>query len=59
MNGFISSDENDFIEKTVELYNDKSLWETAQKNGYEIIEKRFKKLFESDFMNQVANLQKI
>ena len=57
-NGFISSDENNFIEKAVELYNDKSLWETAQKNGYEIIEKRFKKeLFESDFMNQVANLQ--
>ncbi len=57
-NRFISTDENDFIEKAVELYNDKSLWETAQKNGYEIIENRFKKeLFESDFMNQVANLQ--
>ena len=56
-NGFIS-DEDDFVAKTVELYNDKSLWETAQKNGYEIIKKRFKKeLFESDFMNQVANLQ--
>ncbi|WP_333810154.1 glycosyltransferase family 4 protein [Flavobacterium sp.] len=56
-NGFIS-DENDFVEKAVRLYNDKSLWETAQKNGYEIIENRFKKeLFESDFMNQVANLQ--
>ena len=57
-NGFITSDENNFIEKAVELYNDKSLWETAQKNGYEIIEKRFKKeLFESDFMNQVAQFQ--
>lgn len=57
-NGFITSDENNFIEKAVELYNDKSLWETAQKNGYEIIEKRFKKeLFESDFMNQVAKFQ--
>lgn len=56
-NGFIS-DEDDFVVKAIKLYNDKSLWETAQKNGYEIIEKRFKKeLFESDFMNQVANLQ--
>ncbi|RTL11922.1 MAG: glycosyltransferase [Flavobacteriaceae bacterium] len=56
-NGFIS-DEDDFVAKAVELYNDKSLWETAQKNGYEIIKKRFKKeLFESDFINQVANLQ--
>ena len=57
-NGFISTDENDFVAKTVELYTNKSLWETAQQNGYEIIEKRFKKeLFESDFMNQVAQFQ--
>ena len=57
-NGFITSDEGDFVEKAVELYTNKSLWETAQKNGYEIIEKRFKKkLFATDFMNQVENLQ--
>jgi len=57
-NGFITSDENDFITKAVELYKDKSLWETAQKNGYKIIEKRFKKeLFASDFMNKVETLQ--
>ena len=57
-NGFITSDENDFVAKAVELYSNKSLWETCQKNGYEIIEKRFKKeLFESDFMNQVAQFQ--
>jgi len=56
-NGFIS-DENDFVEKAVELYNDKSLWETAQKNGYEIIKKRFKKeLFASDFMNRIEELK--
>ena len=57
-NGFITSDENDFVEKAIELYTNKSFWETAQKNGYEIIEKRFKKeLYETDFMNQVENLQ--
>ncbi|WP_445719257.1 glycosyltransferase family 4 protein [Flavobacterium sp.] len=57
-NGFISENENDFVEKAIELYTNKSLWETAQKNGYEIIEKRFKKeLFAIDFMNQVENLQ--
>lgn len=57
-NGFITSDENDFVEKAVELYTNKSLWETAQQNGYEIIEKRFKKeLFASDFINQVEYLQ--
>ena len=56
-NGFITSEENDFITKAVELYSDRKLWETAQKNGYEIIENRFKKeLFASDFMNKVAQL---
>jgi O-antigen biosynthesis protein len=57
-NGFITSDENNFVTKAVELYKDKSLWETAQKNGYKIIENRFKKeLFASDFMNKVETLQ--
>ena len=57
-NGFITSDENDFVEKAVELYSNKSLWETAQQNGYAIIKKRFKKeLFTSDFMTKVAHLQ--
>lgn len=57
-NGFITSDEDDFVKKAVELYTNKSLWETAQKNGYEIIEKRFKKeLFATDFMNRIEELQ--
>ena len=57
-NGFITSDEDDFVKKAVELYANKSLWETAQKNGYEIIEKRFKKeLFATDFMNRIEELQ--
>jgi len=57
-NGFISSDEDDFVEKAVKLYNDKSLWEIAQENGHEIIEKRFKKeVFATDFMNRIEALQ--
>ena len=57
-NGFITSDEADFVEKAIELYTNKNVWKTAQKNGYEIIEKRFKKeLYETDFMNQVENIQ--
>ena len=56
-NGFIS-EENDFVEKAIELYTNKSIWKTAQKNGYEIIEKRFKKeLFASDFITKVAHIQ--
>ena len=57
-NGFITSDENDFVAKAVELYSNKSLWETAQKNGYEIIENRFKKeLFATNFITKVENLE--
>ncbi len=57
-NGLITSDENDFVAKAVELYTNKSLWETAQQNGYEIIKNRFKKeLFASDFMNRIEELQ--
>jgi glycosyltransferase involved in cell wall biosynthesis len=56
-NGFIS-DENDFVEKAIELYTNKSIWETAQKNGYKIIESRFKKdLFAIDFMNRIEEIQ--
>ena len=57
-NGFITSDEADFVEKAVVLYTNKSLWGTAQKNGYKIIEKRFKReLFATDFMNRIEELQ--
>ena len=57
-NGFITSNEIEFVEKSVQLYTNKSLWEKAQKKGYEIIEKRFKKeIFANDFMNKVESLQ--
>ncbi|WP_396137831.1 glycosyltransferase family 4 protein [Flavobacterium sp.] len=58
-NGFIASDDPDFIAKTVELYTNGSLWETAQKKGYEIIEKRFKKeQFSADFRAKIEYLVK-
>lgn len=57
-NGFITSDENEFVEKAIKLYTNKSIWKTAQKNGYEIIEKRFKKeLFTTDFINRIEELK--
>lgn len=57
-NGFISINENDFINKAILLYTDEEKWKNAQLNGYQIIEKRFKKtLFESDFMAKINELQ--
>ncbi|UBB90664.1 glycosyltransferase family 4 protein [Candidatus Kaistella beijingensis] len=42
-NGFVCDDENEFVEKSVSLYQKDSDWLQLQKKGFEIIEKRFKK----------------
>ena len=40
-NGFVIDDERLFVEQSIELYTDKTLWETSHNNGFEILEKRF------------------
>jgi len=53
-NGFIIDDEEEFIKKTILLYTEDEIWNNAQRNGYQIIEKRFRKeLFEKDFMEKI------
>jgi glycosyltransferase involved in cell wall biosynthesis len=57
-NGFIADDAQIFANKAVELYQDEKLWQKAQENGFEIIEKRFlKSLFEGDFMKHILEIQ--
>jgi hypothetical protein len=54
-NGAVTANETMFIEQAVRLYSDESLWEKAQKNGYTILEQRFKKtLFATDFKNRIT-----
>jgi glycosyltransferase involved in cell wall biosynthesis len=48
-NGFITDNPNEFASKAVVLYNDKTIWNLAQINGIDIIEKRYLK---SDFVNE-------
>jgi glycosyltransferase involved in cell wall biosynthesis len=56
--GAIATHESDFINHAIQLYTEENQWKTAQKKGYEIIEKRFKtSLFAADFMNKVYYLQ--
>lgn len=56
-NGFITDDENDFIEKAVLLYQDENLWRKSQENGFNIIENRFKKeLFEPNFIHKIQEI---
>ncbi len=40
-NGFIAENDDDFIEKSVLLYQDEKIWEESQKNGFKIVENLF------------------
>ena len=56
-NGFITDNENEFIEKAVLLYQDENLWRKSQENGFKIIENRFKKeIFEYNFIHKIQEI---
>jgi glycosyltransferase involved in cell wall biosynthesis len=62
-NGFITDSPEDFAEKAIELYQNKTTWLNAQENGFEIIKNRFsKELFEASFSeflsDKFKNLEK-
>ena len=42
-NGFVTDDYNEFSEKAIQLYTDKTIWETSQNNGIEIINQIYDK----------------
>jgi len=55
-NGFITDSQEDFAEKAIEFYQNKSIWVQAQQNGFEIIKNRFSKdLFENTFLEFVLD----
>lgn len=57
-NGAVTNAIDEFIKAAVELYQDKTLWTTAQQNGIAIINQRYsKKLFENDFALKIQFLQ--
>lgn len=43
VNGYIEDDPQDFADKAIELYTNKSLWKAKQSNGFKIINERFNK----------------
>jgi glycosyltransferase involved in cell wall biosynthesis len=56
-NGSVTDDVAEFIEATVQLYQDKKLWMDAQQNGIAIINQRYtKELFENDFALKIQFL---
>ncbi len=57
-NGAIANDSTDIANAAIAMYNDESLFKKSQKNGIEIINKRFEKsLFENDFIAKIHETQ--
>ncbi|MFM9825226.1 glycosyltransferase family 4 protein, partial [Flavobacterium sp.] len=57
-NGFITDEIQPFADNAVELYQNKILWQIAQENGFQIINKRFlKSLFANDFIEHILKTQ--
>ena len=57
-NGFITNDPLLFAQEAVVLYTDEKIWQKAQENGYEILEKRYSKsLFSDTFVTHLLKLQ--
>ena len=56
-NGFVTNDFDDFASKAIELYNDKKLWINFQKNGFDIIDNKFKiEIFEELFFEELDTI---
>lgn len=56
-NGFVKDDPNEFVEAAVQLYEDEKLWLQYQENGFEILDKRYRKsLFEKKIITEINSL---
>ncbi|MBG7611673.1 glycosyltransferase [Polaribacter sp. BAL334] len=57
-NGFITDDFEEFANKAVELYTNQIVWDSAQKNGIEIINAFYDKTkLEPPFINRILEIQ--
>lgn len=57
--GIVANEIEAIVDASVKLYSDKELWLQAQKNGFNILEKRFKKVsFSKEFSSKIKSLQK-
>lgn len=56
--GISEDNESQFVEKTIELYQNEIIWTKAQQNGFKILKEKFdKNLFESNLNSKIINLQ--
>ncbi|NND23788.1 MAG: glycosyltransferase family 4 protein [Acidimicrobiia bacterium] len=58
-NGFIEDETQSFVNRAIELYNNKTEWIQMQKNGFKAIKERFNRLnFEGKFLEKINQLQR-
>lgn len=56
--GIVEDDENQFIEKTVELYRNKNLWINASQTGFKILSSKFdRNSFEENLHERLMSLE--
>lgn len=56
--GILADEENEFIQQSIELYNDENLWMNAQKSGFQILKEKFDKNdFEEKFHQRILDLE--
>jgi hypothetical protein len=57
-NGIISDDIETLIDETIHLYTDKTLWEEAQQNGFQILKKRYQReFFQQQLLDKIQTIQ--
>ena len=57
-NGFITINNSEFIEKSILLYTDETLWKVLQKNGIEIINQIYgKEIIGQHFISKIEEIQ--
>ncbi|MFA7687190.1 MAG: glycosyltransferase family 4 protein [Moheibacter sp.] len=56
--GIIEDNENKFVTKSIELYQNRKIWINAQENGFQILKEKFdKNLLEETFHQKIKSLQ--
>lgn len=56
--GIVEDAENEFIQKSIELYNDENLWINSQEIGFKILKEKFdKNNFEAEFHQRILDLE--
>ncbi|SEF72017.1 Glycosyltransferase involved in cell wall bisynthesis [Halpernia humi] len=56
-NGFIAESNQEFIEKSIELYSNEEVWDFSQKKGFEILHKKFNiETFKPDFQVKLKEI---